>query len=154
MAEYHPMLVHFPIAFLTLYVIIEAASFITRNDKLKFTAQILLFAGVLTGVGAVLTGNQAAYSYINEIAERNSVVIETIEQHETYATILLWYFFFLLVARTTFILKKNLAKMRYILIVVFAIIGLYFIWISGYYGGKLVFEYGVGTNVLNQNIVE
>ena len=42
LADIHPRVVHFPIASLTLYVIIEAAGFLLKNDKLRFTAQLLL----------------------------------------------------------------------------------------------------------------
>ncbi len=155
MAEYHPLIVHFPLASLTLYVFAEAAGYILKNDKLRFTAQLLLITGVVTGIAAVLSGNQSAYSF-NELNKNIDIQIvkEAIETHETYATILLWYFFLLLAARTWLILQKTFTKIKYVAVVVFAVFGLYFIWLSGHYGGELVFEHGVGTKTFNQKSID
>ncbi len=152
LADFHPFVVHFPIAFLTLYVIVEVLNSFLRLEKIRFLSSVLLFVGVLACVGAVLTGNQAEHkvekSYDSRLTEE---VTETIEEHESNATILLWYFTVLMVIRFVFINKKNFSGIRKILITVLALVGLYFIFVTGNYGGKLVYKFGIGTEILNEN---
>ena len=148
-STYHPFVVHFPLALLTLYSFIEFLALIFKNDKLNFTANVLLTAGVAGGLAAVLTGNLAAQIFLSkEFANLAQGAIETLESHENYATILLWYFCLILAVKIFWTLKKTLTKGKRAFIVVFALLGLYLIIMSGYYGGKLVLDYGIGTQIL------
>ena len=151
LAQLHPVIVHFPIAFLTFYVIVEVVNSFLKKEKIQFLASVLILAGVLTGVGAVLTGNQAEHA-VEDILKLENMhdAHEQIEEHESSATILLWYFAILMVVRFLFINKKSLKGINKIIITVLAIGGLYFIFITGNYGGKLVYKYGVGTEILNE----
>ncbi len=149
LAELHPLIVHFPIAILILYSIIEISGISIKNDFLLRMAHLLLAIGVLTAIAAVLTGNQAAA--VAEQLSGNKVFFpkEIVEEHETYATFALWFFAGLLVLRTYLVLKKKfIGILRYIFIPL-AIIGIFLIYKTGNYGGELVYDHGVGTKFIN-----
>ena len=154
-AELHPLVVHFPIAILILYILVEVVSVFINNEKLKFTAQFLLIAGVISALAAVLSGNQAE-QIASKIIEKHNLTSaqKALEAHEEQATFFLWYFVFVLVIRTMFILKKKFNGFRKIFVSILAVIGLYLILNTGKYGGELVYKYGVGTNSFNEKINE
>jgi uncharacterized membrane protein len=110
---------------------------------------ILLFA-ILTAVNAALTGNQAeqaAYSVMDKIP---AAVEESIEQHEQFATYTLWYFLVVLVIRYFLIQKNKMTKIFKTLIIILALFGGILIFQTGFTGGKLVYKYGVGTELFNK----
>lgn len=150
LAGLHHEIVHFPIACFVLYTLFEITGAILNNKNLSTTAYILLGLGVFSCVGAVLTGNQA-----HEIAEKlmdQGITIphDLIEEHEQYATITLWYFFFLLVVRTISVLKKRFTKSVQVGFIALALLGCYFLYQAGDHGGKLVYKYGVGTEIIKK----
>ena len=148
LAELHPKVIHFPIACFILYTLFEIAGTILDKKNISTTAYILLIIEVFSCVAAVLTGNQA-----HEVAEKltsNGIEIphELIEEHEEYATITLWFFFFLLAGRTYAVIKKKLNRNVQVVFVLLALIGCYFLYEAGDHGGKLVYKYGIGTEVI------
>lgn len=150
LADLHPLVVHFPVALFIVYALTEIIGIVNKSDKMLFTAHYLLLLGVVTAVGAVLTGNQAG-----EAAKLAAGTIgnyeELIESHETFATITLWFFLFVLIFRTYLVLKKKfVGRIRY-LFILFAIIGSILIIETGYRGGELVFIHRIGTGIL-QNV--
>lgn len=147
LASIHPMVVHFPIVLLMLYSLFEVIN-VVAEMKFLVTAHVVLLFGVITGVFAVLSGNMAADFYF-KLTENNSDVIKAvIENHEMFASILLWYFLFLLVARTYYVLNKKLTKKIMVILAVLSLVGLVIIYYTGFYGGELVFKYGIGTDLI------
>ncbi|RJP60933.1 MAG: DUF2231 domain-containing protein [Ignavibacteriales bacterium] len=146
LAELHPQIVHFPIAILILYSVLEIIGILFNNEFLQKTSFLLLVIGVVSAVGAVLTGNQAA-----EFAKLNSdlPIATLIEDHETYATITLWYYFAILILRTYLTLKKKFEGLLKFIFIPLVLIGCYLIYETGEHGGKLVYEYGIGTSINN-----
>ena len=151
LAELHPVLIHFPIAFFILYFLFETLGIILEKEYLLKSALIILALGVIGSVEAVLTGNKAA-----ELLQTQNLLVNEIkeltETHETWATITLWFYFFVLGLRTYLTVKKKfVGKLRYIFIIL-SVIGVIFIYKTGEYGGKLVFDHGAGTKILmNKN---
>ena len=145
LAELHPFFVHFPIALFLFYALVETWGAFSKKEYFGNSALILLLLVVITSVLAALTGNQAE-AIISEFVESNtSIPKELIEQHETFATLSIWYFILLLGLRFYFVVKKKFeGKIKYIFIVL-AIIGCGLILVTGKLGGDLVFKYGVGT---------
>ncbi len=145
LAQLHPKIVHFPIALLSLYIFLEVIGILFKKDFFSKTAHLVLFFGVISALIAILTGNQAedvAHAWSKLGANIN---LDAIETHSTYANITLWYFTGLLIIRTFLSIKKKfIGTIKYI-IAVLAIIGFFFIYQTGNYGGKLVYEYGIGT---------
>jgi uncharacterized membrane protein len=151
LSNLHPQIVHFPIAILILYAVFELIGIISKKDSLQKTAHLLLAIGVLTAIAAVLTGNQAAELVKLKLSTNFESLIE---EHETFATITLWYFFATLVLRTYLILKKKFNGVYKYLFIPIVLVGVYFIYQTGNHGGKLVYKYGIGTEVMQNDIIK
>ena len=65
LAEIHPKVVHFPVALLTTYSILEIIGIIFNKEFVTKSALLVLCLGVVTALIAVLTGNQAATNFIH-----------------------------------------------------------------------------------------
>lgn len=141
LATFHPKVIHFPIAFLMGYFLIELLGIVFKKEFLSKTAHLLLFLGVLGALAAVLTGNQAeeAFDYWN----KQSAAL--VEEHKMYANLTLWYFTGLLVLRTFVAFRKKFIGIVQYVILVLALVGIYFVFQTGEHGGKMVFDHGVGT---------
>lgn len=148
LAEFHPKVVHFPIALLLTYTLLEVIGAIFKKELFSNAAYILLILGVLGAVAAVLTGEQAEQLFDNW----NKTSGALMDKHVHFANLTVWLFTFLLIIRTAFVIlvqvkKKylNLAdKIKYVFVVI-ALVGCFFIYQTGEYGGKMVYEHGVGT---------
>ncbi len=141
LAEFHPRVVHFAIAFLSGYVFLEFLSAILKKDFLQKAAHLLLLFGVLGAFSAVQTGQQAemTFDYWNKEASK------LMEEHEMYANITIWYFAVLLVVRTFLVFKKKFTNVFKYVFMVLALVGFYFVFQTGDHGGKMVYEHGIGT---------
>jgi uncharacterized membrane protein len=141
LAAFHPKVIHFPIAFLMGYFLIELLGIVFKKEFLSKTAHLLLFLGVLGALAAVLTGHQAeeAFEYWN----KQSAAL--LEEHEMYANLTLWYFTGLLILRTFVAFRKKFIGIVQYVILVLALVGIYFVFQTGEHGGKMVFDHGVGT---------
>jgi len=141
LAQFHPKIVHFPIALLSCYVFLEVLTGIFKKDFLIKSTHLILLFGVLGALAAILTGQQAemAFDYWNKQASA------LMEEHEMYATITIWYFSALLVIRTYLVFKKKFSNVFKYIFVALAVTGFYFVVQTGDHGGKMVYEHGIGT---------
>ena len=147
LAHFHPEIVHFPIAFFLVYALLEFIGAVFNKEFYSKAAHLFLFLGVLSAVAAVLTGNAAEDAAKELVRAGVSIPKNAIGNHEDYATFTLWYFAGLLFLRTMYVLKKKFTgKIKY-LFVVLAIIGSLLVYKTGELGGKLVYKYGVGTDL-------
>lgn len=150
----HPKIIHFPIALFFVYTLLETVGLILKKEIFTKAAFIILVLGLIGALGAVLTGNQAEEIWKNWTSTSKHLL----EEHETYATITLWYFFGLAILRTMFVINveikkkfsKHVTKMK-IGFVVLALAGCYFVYETGEHGGKLVYKHGVGTSIDKQS---
>jgi uncharacterized membrane protein len=149
-AELHPFVVHFPIAMLTLYVILEVVTNFIKNESLSTFTTWILFFGVITAVNAVLTGNQAEQVASSLMDSSASIIKESIENHEQFATLTLWYFVVLLAGRYYLNQKKKLTRLFKTVMIILALFGGLLIFQTGYTGGMLVQKFGVGTELFNK----
>ena len=152
LSQLHPQIVHFPIAFLVIYALLEITGIISKKEFFQKAAYLFLFLGVLSAVAAVITGNQAAEIASNWKGKGAEIPTGLISEHEEYATITLWYFTGLLVLRTYLFVKKKFGGIVKYLFILLTVIGLYFIYQTGYHGGKLVYDHGVGTELKKDEI--
>ncbi len=137
LGDLHPRLVQFPLVLLLAGLICDAAGLIARSPAFTKTAKALSLAGTFFLLIAFICG-----IYAEVWAGRAGIPQEQIEWHELMANIASWGFVVLMAWRlfldeTT---RKSLA--------VYLLIG--FAWYSlliltGYFGGKLVFEYGAAV---------
>lgn len=163
LAGLHPQIVHFPIALLLTYILLEIIGAIFKNNYFTNAAYIVLILGLLGAILAVLTGEQAAQiaKKWNELGTRNGVPIPLglIDDHENFATITLWYFAILTLLRTVFVIQfiarkkfQNIFDKVRLGFVILAIIGAFFIYETGEHGSKLVYRIGVGTDLIKPEI--
>lgn len=144
-AQLHPFFVHFPIVLFVLYFLLETVNYFYKQLLLESIVFILLSSGVVFSIIAVLTGNQAfMLSKLNN-GSQPAALLQLMYFHELMATITLWIFTFILVFRFYLFLKKKLTDRWKIFFIVIAFIGVIIVFQTGLFGGKLVFEYGIGT---------
>jgi uncharacterized membrane protein len=153
-AEFHPKMIHFPIAFLFGYAALEIAGIIFKNEFLNKAALLLLFLGILGLVAAAITGEQAMAA-ANRLEEQGAIVpFRAMNEHQEWANYTVWFFTFVLIFRTILVLKKRFTGgIRYVFIIL-AIAGTYLLFEAAERGGELVYKYGVGTELLKETIEE
>lgn len=148
LGQIHPLVIHFPIALLLLYVALEISGIIFNKEEILRGAYVILILGVIASLVAVLTGNQAEELAERTISSQFKFPEEILENHEWYATLTVWYFVFVLILRTFLVVKKKfIGRIRYIFII-FALVGVIWIYLTATVGGDLVYKYGLGTELI------
>lgn len=144
----HPMLVHFPIAILSIAIFFDFVSFFLPREKKWWTEEATAF---LYGVGAIAaiiiyyTGTLAADS-VNASAAAEAVMGE----HKNWAWWTIWFYGIYAIARiiaTWWTGKKHRLKFH-VGFFLLSFIGMYFLYQTGDHGAKMVFGYGTGTGQL------
>jgi uncharacterized membrane protein len=133
LAGIHPKIVHFPIAFLMLYPLMELIFIFTAKDFFSKAALLFLAIGVVGSLFAVLSGNQAFELVTNWTDEGK----EIFSSHQTFANLTVWYFSALLIIRYFLFVKKKLNRTIVSVIFILSLLGGYFVYQTGNYGGKL-----------------
>jgi uncharacterized membrane protein len=146
-AKLHPEAVHFPIAFLLAYVFFEILGIVLKKEFLSKTAHLFLLLGVVGLIAAVLTGNQAedAAHKLGKLGV--SIPSGSINEHEDYANITLWFFAALLVLRTMAVIKKKFTGIIKFSFILFALAGAFLVYETALHGGRLVYKHGLGTDL-------
>lgn len=130
----HPKLIHFPIALFLSAMGLEVLSFVFRKEVLHRTAlHIYILATLITPL-AVLTGLQDA----NHLHLNHPIL--TI--HERFGLLTMWVS--LASLPVLWLVRKN-AKILRIVFLVFTLVIVIFVTITGHNGGRMVYEYGVGV---------
>jgi len=155
---FHPRFVHFPIALLSTYVLLEITGVVFKKEFFSKAAHLILFLGALGALAAVLTGNMAEEAAEKLFDEKDIIIpFGAIHDHENWATITIWYFAGVLVLRTILVLKKSYKGIFQYIFIVFAIVGMYFVYQTADHGAKLVYglkeKGGVGTE-LKESLTE
>jgi uncharacterized membrane protein len=146
LADLHPKVIHFPIAFFILYFLFESTGILLKKEYLLKSAFIVLILGLFFSLISVLTGNQA-HQVVKQVQIDSALHNDLIEQHELFATITLWYFVAVSVFRTYLLVNnKFVNKIRYVFIIL-GLVGSLLIYLTGTFGGELVFKYGIGTKL-------
>jgi uncharacterized membrane protein len=154
LAENHPRIVHFAVALLFLYPLLEVSGVLLKKDFLQKAAHLILLFGVLAAVGGVLTGNQAHEVAMAWEDKGAMIPFKAINEHSFWANFTVWYFSALLVIRTFFVIKKKFIGKFRLIFVILSLAGLYLVYQTGDHGGKLVYKYGVGTELKKQEMEE
>lgn len=153
LANLHPKFVHFSIALFSTYILLEIIYLIFPKDWLNKTVQIILLLGIIFTVGTVLTGNQAEQNVEDVLENKLPHVKEILEEHEDYGTLVLWFFAAIGVFRTLLFIKKKINRKMQIVLVFLALFGSYLVLETGEYGGKLVYDHGVGTELFKEKYI-
>lgn len=157
-ASLHPKFIHFPIALFLTYTLFEIIGIIFKKEAFTKSAYILLILALLGAVAAVLTGNQAsqAAEKLSDLLEKTNVNIPlgAIDKHEEYGTIALWYITGVVVLRTYLLLKKKFSGWLKYSFILLSLIGSLLIYETASLGGRLVYQHGVGTDLIKpENVI-
>lgn len=136
LANLHHKVIHFPIAFLLLYPLMEILALITGKDFFTKSAGVFLLIGTIGSLAAVFTGNQA-FTFIKEWQNES---LKIFEWHQTFASISVWYFTALLILRTYLTIKKKLNRKILFGFVLLSLFGGYLIFQTANYGGEVAKE--------------
>jgi uncharacterized membrane protein len=147
LADIHPKVVHFPVALLITYSFLEIIGIAFNKEFISKSALLILCLGVVSAFFAVLTGNQAA-SEFNFWNEKSNALLN---EHQTYATYLLWSSSIICGLRIFVVLKKKFTGIFKYIFILFALIMIFIVYQTGMHGGDLVKKFGVGTELLESN---
>ena len=152
LSQLHPKVVHYPIALFIIYALLEIIGALFKRDFFSKSAYLILFIGIVGAIAAVLTGNSAVdtVQQLNKI--RTIIPLEAVSEHVNYANFTLWYFSGLLVFRSFIVLKKNFSGVIIYSFVILSLIGVFLIYKTGELGGKLVYKYGAGTEIIKKEL--
>jgi uncharacterized membrane protein len=140
----HPMLVHFPIALLLAAVAVDVVGWISRcNRWLGHVATFLYVIGTLTIFATYFTGRAAAQTvWLPGLAQA------IVKQHWAWAFRTVWFFGLITLVRLVVLWPRARAPRR-LVVAAFALAGLVGVVLlgeTGDRGGRLVYQYGVGTS--------
>lgn len=143
----HPMLVHFPIAFLILAFAMNLATFFMPKewwDEQKNT--FLYVIGAVSAI-AVFYSGQAAADSIFLPTEAQTVL----SSHADWATWTVWFFGIYATLRVSLHWFKLMNKQAFkIISFALAIPGIFLLFETAEHGGEMVYGYGAGTGQLIQ----
>lgn len=143
MSNIHPLVVHFPIALLSLFILLDVFGWLLRKQAWRRFAGGLLYLGTVTAGLAVIAGLIA-----EETVAHGQNVHEILEKHELFgfsiltlsAVLSIWRFF-------SGGLVKGAANILYFL---FSIILMVLIIIGADLGGLMVYKYGVAVEAVEK----
>jgi uncharacterized membrane protein len=131
----HPKLVHFPIALFSTALILDILSRVFRKESLHEAAVVIYVVGALFTPIVVLAGLWEQ--------QRLNLHHPVLEQHKLFGFITMWVS--LTSLPVLWFLKKRSVK---VFRIVFTSLLLYLatlVTATGYFGGKMVYEYGAGV---------
>ena len=134
--HFHPMIVHFPIALITIGFIADVVSLFFRNEKcLSKTGFYLMVTGALAAIAAWATGQLFTFE------PAQGAIVEIFEKHETGALITM----ILIVTGAAFriwlvIKKKEETSLKWIAFV-FYFLAFAAVTFTGLMGGTMVYNF-------------
>ncbi|MGA9118277.1 MAG: DUF2231 domain-containing protein [Bacteroidota bacterium] len=137
-APFHPVVIHFPLALLSTVALLEVLAVILKRDDLSRAGWWVQLAGTIGILLAVLTGIVAENATMIPAPAAGAVDIH--EQlafvcSSAFAGLLLWR----VAARTKI---PGASPWGYLALYCVSVVLLF---VVGWYGGELVFHYGVGV---------
>lgn len=136
----HPMLVHFPIALFTMFVLLEIIWMLFQKEWIKNSSVLAIFLGLLFSVPTILSGEASAENF-EEFQQFESLI----ETHETFAKITAFTFLIAFIVKILLIRTNKLNTKTNWIVLVISLIGLYLLIQTGLKGGELVYKHGIGV---------
>ncbi len=137
-AHFHPMMVHFPIAIITVGFFADVLGLLIRKEKcLSRMGYWLEMIGMITALLAYATGYFFTTPMDGEAGQMR-------DQHEFFATLTLIGIFIATMFRILIRrLKKEDTTLKYLSLILF-FISFAFVSLTGYLGGRLVIDFMIG----------
>lgn len=136
---WHPKVINFAVALIPVALVCEVIWLITKKEIFRELAKWNLVFGSIAAIFSFITGLIAEETTTHTIAAH-----DTMELHETMGYVTLSIAIILLGWR---LLKNGEWYRRFSkLFLILLIVGTISVSISGFLGGKLVFDYGTGVN--------
>ena len=134
----HPMLVHFPIALLSVSVLFDAVAAKWPEQEFRSAGWYTLVLGLGGALLSLVTGGAA-----EEAVERSGIPPLAIETHETWAFLASGMFAALLMLK----IAEWLGWIRWprAITVAFGVMAVAVLLVASYYGGDLVYRHGAGV---------
>ncbi|NKB70444.1 MAG: hypothetical protein GKR89_25525 [Candidatus Latescibacteria bacterium] len=136
--DWHPLIVHFPLALLPVAAGLDLAALLARRSNWHNWAYAALVLGVVGAVASVLSGTAAAEG--EEGAQADLVVV-----HEDWATWSLVLFIAVVLGRLPLHLQSRLQGWPIRAWTAVAAAGCLLLWRAAYLGGELVYKHGIGV---------
>lgn len=143
----HPLVVHFPIALLLTALAFDWVGLLWKKESLTRAALYVQALGVAGTLAAFLTGNRD-----EETAERIPGIEAVLEQHEQLGQISLWVAIAVLGIRLFLVWRGPSGTGSKVLMASLSLILAALVSVTGYYGGKLTYEYGAGVQPILQQL--
>ena len=132
----HPLIVHFPIACWSLSTLGDLAGLVLTTN-LAQAIGILMFVGCISAIIGMAAGLYDARKIVNNAQTEN-----TLDKH-MYAAATAWCFYsFSLYSRWDGYIFNSPNTSA----IITSVIGLVILFVAGWYGATLVYQYGVGVN--------
>jgi len=134
----HPLMTDFPAAFLPLSVVLNLLS--RKWPNLRQPAWITMLVGTGGAILAIITGDATAENL-------SSTYRQLVPPHQIMAIVTTLIFTGLSIWKWR-AQRKKIEVMQKPLFIIISIIGMVCLIITGMYGGSMVFDHGVGVNVV------
>ena len=138
MPNIHPLIVHFPIALLTISVLLEMIGRVRKQADLSRAGWWTQLAGTIGLIAAVLTGLVAKDGL--RLASGGGAYLDTHQELAFFNSVLFTVLLLWRVASRTRLPSSNQAW--YFIIFVAGVASL---WIAAWVGGELVYRFGTGV---------
>lgn len=141
MANIHPMVVHFPIALLNGFIMMEVLGFLLRKDDLRTAARWMLYLGTLGAMAAVAFGLRAEGSL-----PHNEDIHEILLSHKSFGITVL---VLSLVLSAWRLLRERVFKTpERVAHILLGVIMLGVMALGADKGGLMVYKYGAGVKAV------
>ncbi len=145
--DFHPFIVHFPVALLTVGFFCDAFGILFRRDQLLHTGYLLLVLGAVSAIAAALTGNAA-----EQAAADIPGIDAALERHESISTAATWLSIALALVRTHLTVKRKFAGTVRVVYLAGVAATAVLVAVSGYTGGRMTYEYGPGIRPVVESL--
>ena len=141
----HPLLVHFPIAFLAGAALLYVLAWISRSDRLAFGAFVVLIAGTVSAGTAVGTGLYAE----DGVMVSRSVREHLLDHHED---LMLTTLGLSVVLSIWALIGRPFPRRGRVFFILLFLIMLGVMSVGADYGARMVYDYNAGGNACSQPI--
>jgi len=147
----HPLLIHFPIAFLFAAVLFDFLGLIKRDATWLSKAALLLFVfGALGAIAAVWSG-QAAAEGLHQAGLLPKSAGADLHEHAELGEDTAWFFGIYAVVRLILTWWGKMSQLSFAVIAfLVGFGGLYLVYETAENGGKMVYDHNLGTQMMKE----